>query len=550
MYKKIAFWYLSREAVPYWYILMADCATVFLAGIFAYAVNHGGSHALQNLSTLCSTLAVYLLCFIAGFRVFHTYSGIIRKSTIADLARLTLAMLLGVSLIMLGRIYLSADAHFLPIQFRTLLLQTLLAIFMMSGLRVTAKIFYDIYLRHVTPGGAYGLSHDTLLGMEMKDLLPREPIEVDMDSISLGMKGRCVMVTGAAGSIGSELARLLASCGPSRLILIDQAETPLHDLRMAMLRDWPGVRCHTIVTSVCHSHCMESIFRRYRPEIIFHAAAYKHVPMMEDNPVESVLNNVDGTRKLADLAVSHGVRKFVMVSTDKAVNPTNIMGCSKRICEIYCQSLARSRRDNPCGCQFITTRFGNVLGSNGSVVPIFREQIRRGGPVCVTHPDIIRYFMLIPEACQLVLEAATIGNGGEIFVFDMGKPVRIADLARRMIALSGRPGIAIRYTGLRPGEKLYEEVLTEEERVLPTRHEKIKIARVREHDFSEIRTSVDRLIAIARSYDEAATRRMMRTIVPEYNAPIVRVAADADMETPTVQGAGVSVSGPMTPVAV
>lgn len=534
MYKKIAYWYLSREAVPYWYILITDCMMVFLSGILAYAVNHGASHALQNFSPLCQTLAVYTICFMVGFRLFHTYSGIIRKSSVADLARLTLAMLLGVTLVMSGRVWLNADAYFLVIQFRTLLLQTLMAIFLMSTLRITAKVFYDIYFRHINTAGAYGLSHDALLDMEMKELLHREPIETDIEAVRRDMQGRCVMVTGAAGSIGSELSRLLASCSPSRLILIDQAETPLHDLRMTMQREWPGVRCFTIVTSICHSHRMESIFRRHRPEIIFHAAAYKHVPMMEDNPVESILNNVDGTRKLADLAVRYGVGKFVMVSTDKAVNPTNVMGCSKRICEIYCQSLARSHRDNPDGCQFITTRFGNVLGSNGSVIPIFREQIRRGGPVCVTHPDIIRYFMLIPEACQLVLEAATIGNGGEIFVFDMGEPVRIADLARRMIALSGRAGIAIRYTGLRPGEKLFEEVLNVEEEVLPTRHEKIKIARVREYDFNEISSAVDRLIATACTYDDAATRRLMHSIVPEYRPPIVAVA---DEET-TMEGVG------------
>ncbi|MDE5669480.1 MAG: polysaccharide biosynthesis protein, partial [Duncaniella sp.] len=290
----------------------------------------------------------------------------------------------------------------------------------MTGLRATAKLFYDLYVRRLTGGGAYGYSDKDLISMEMADLLQREPIEVNMSGISRALGGRSILVTGAAGSIGSELSMLLASCRPSQLVLIDQAESPLHKVRIELERLYPDLKCATIVTNICHIRRMEKIFAAYRPEYVFHAAAYKHVPMMEDNPVESVLNNVDGTRKIADLAVRYGVGKFVMISTDKAVNPTSVMGCSKRICEMYCQSLSEAQTTT----QFITTRFGNVLGSNGSVIPTFRDQIRRGGPVLVTHPDIIRYFMLIPEAWSLVLEAATIGRGGEIFAFDMGSPVR------------------------------------------------------------------------------------------------------------------------------
>ena len=361
--------------------------------------------------------------------------------------------------------------------------------------------------------GIYGLSGNSLLDLEMNNLLPREPINVDMDSISKKLKGKRIMVTGAAGSIGSELSWLLANFEPERLILVDQAETPLHDLRIRMKREWGSVKCATIVTSICHSHRMERIFQDYRPEIIFHAAAYKHVPMMEDNPVESILNNVDGTKKLADLAVKFGVKQFVMISTDKAVNPTSVMGCSKRICELYCQSLNQAGISD---CQFVTTRFGNVLGSNGSVSPIFREQIRRGGPVMVTHPEINRFFMLIPEACRLVLQAATIGKGGQILVFDMGQPVRILDLAKRMIELSGQRNIQIEFSGLRPGEKLYEEVLNDQETVLPTSHPKIKVARVREVDYAEACRQIEELITMARSYDAEGTVRIMKNIIPEY----------------------------------
>jgi len=520
MCKKLIDWYLSRDAIPYWCILLVDSLAVYFSGVLAYIINHGLSTAVGELLPLLSALLVYMVFFLVGFRLFHIYSGVIRHSTFADLGRVALALLVGVAGIMIVRLF-GSDTWLLTIRLRDLLLQVLMATILMCGSRVGVKAFYDFYLRHYSMGNVYGLSGDTLLDMEMSDLLPRMPIHVNMRQISDELQGKRIMVTGAAGSIGSELACLVAACRPELLILVDQAETPLHDVSLKMKRLWPDVPCRFIMLSICHSHRMEDILKGCRPELIFHAAAYKHVPMMEDNPIESVLNNIDGTRKLADLAVRYGVGKFIMISTDKAVNPTNVMGCSKRICEIYCQSLDREQhgRGGDGGhCQFITTRFGNVLGSNGSVIPIFREQIRRGGPVCVTHPDITRYFMLIPEACRLVLEASTIGRGGEIFVFDMGRAVRIVDLARRMIKLSGRDGIKIQYTGLRPGEKLYEEVLADEEKVLPTRHPKIKIARVREYDFGEVSHMVDDLISTARTYDELATIRQMKRLVPEYNS--------------------------------
>ncbi len=515
MPQKLINWYLSCQAIPYWYVLLTDCCIVLFSGMVGYTINHGLPPSTSALGNLFIAVCAYLPCYVVGFRLFHTYSGIIRQSSFEDLVRISYSLIVGIVLVMILRFYFHTDLFVIPFRFRDLVLQTLLAIVLMCGLRITAKIFYDIYLRRSNRNGVYGLSGNALLDREMKYLLPREPIKVDMEAISKELQGKCVLVTGAAGSIGSELAWLLASCKPGRLVLVDQAETPLHDVRIKMRREWPEVECETIVTSICHSHRMERIFTAFRPEIIFHAAAYKHVPMMEDNPVESVLNNVDGTRKLADLAVRFHVKKFVMISTDKAVNPTNVMGCSKRICEIYCQSLAKS---NTTGCQFITTRFGNVLGSNGSVIPIFREQIRRGGPVTVTHPDITRYFMLIPEACRLVLEAATIGHGGEIFAFDMGEQVRIVDLARRMIELSGRRDIKIEFSGLRPGEKLYEEVLDEGEKVLPTSNPKIKIAKVREYDFNEARHQIDNLIDTALTYDATNTVRMMKRIVPEYES--------------------------------
>lgn len=358
----------------------------------------------------------------------------------------------------------------------------------------------------------------TLKEVSIEDLLPRDEICVDLESVAESLRGKRILITGSAGSIGSEIVRQVASFSPSSLMLIDSAETPQHDIRRMMARDFPSVPCATVVTSITKADRMENIFKTFLPEYVFHAAAYKHVPMMEDNPCESIQNNVLGTKILADLSVKYGVRRFVMVSTDKAVNPTNVMGCSKRICEVYVQSLNKAERDGVVKgqTQFITTRFGNVLGSNGSVIPIFERQIKAGGPETVTDPNIIRYFMLIPEACELVLEAGTKGEGGEIFVFDMGKPVRIADLARRMIELSGAKGVEIKYTGLRDGEKLYEEVLSESEATKPSFHEKIRIACVREYDWSDVSREIDALIAQSHTYDDMAVVASMKRLVPEY----------------------------------
>lgn len=358
----------------------------------------------------------------------------------------------------------------------------------------------------------------TLKEVSIEDLLPRDEICVDLESVAESLRGKRILITGSAGSIGSEIVRQVASFAPSKMMLIDSAETPQHDIRRMMAHDFPSVPCATVVTSITKADRMENIFKTFLPEYVFHAAAYKHVPMMEDNPCESIQNNVLGTKILADLSVKYGVRRFVMVSTDKAVNPTNVMGCSKRICEVYVQSLNKAERDGVVKgqTQFITTRFGNVLGSNGSVIPIFERQIKAGGPVTVTDPNIIRYFMLLPEACELVLEAGTKGEGGEIFVFDMGKPVRIADLARRMIELSGAKGVEIKYTGLRDGEKLYEEVLSESEATKPSSHEKIRIACVREYDWSDVSREIDALIAQSHTYDDMAVVASMKRLVPEY----------------------------------
>ena len=368
--------------------------------------------------------------------------------------------------------------------------------------------------------GKSPLTHNQLHEVDIEDLLPREKIEVDMEAIGSLLKGRRILITGAAGSIGSEMVRQVARFEPAEMILLDQAETPMHDIRLMMTRKFASVKSETIVTSISNLEHMERIFSEHRPEYVFHAAAYKHVPMMEDNPAIAVQNNIYGTRVIADLAVKYGTLKFVMISTDKAVNPTNVMGCSKRICEIYCQSLNQAIQEGKVKgvTQFVTTRFGNVLGSNGSVIPIFKEQIKAGGPITVTHPDIIRFFMLIPEACRLVLEAGTMGKGGEIFVFDMGKPVKIVDLARRMITLSGADNIEIKFTGLRDGEKLYEEVLNDKEGTLPTTHPKIMVAKVRNYDYEVAKKNEERLMEASHTFDDMAIVGIMKEIVPEYKS--------------------------------
>lgn len=369
-------------------------------------------------------------------------------------------------------------------------------------------------------GKEENLTHQNLRPVDIEDLLPREKIEVDMNAIGKLLTGKRILITGAAGSIGSEMVRQVAKFNPSEMTLIDQAETPMHNIRMMMAHDFGHISNRTIVTSITNKEHMERIFAAYKPEYVFHAAAYKHVPMMEDDPAIAVQNNIYGTRVIADLAVKYGTKKFVMISTDKAVNPTNVMGCSKRICEIYCQSLNQAIAEGKVQgiTQFVTTRFGNVLGSNGSVIPIFKEQIRAGGPVTVTHPDIIRYFMLIPEACKLVLEAGTMGKGGEIFVFDMGQPVKIVDLAKRMIALSGARNVEIEFTGLRDGEKLYEEVLNDKEGTLPTVNPKIMVAKVREYDYATACENERRLMEVSKTFDDMAIVKVMKEIVPEYKS--------------------------------
>lgn len=384
-------------------------------------------------------------------------------------------------------------------------------------LNLGVKIYMSSDTRIWTPNDDY--SNIDLKEINIEDLLPRTQIQVDMNAIGALLNGKNIIITGSAGSIGSEMIRQIAVYKPAKLILIDQAETPQHDIRLMMRNDYPDIAAETIVTSITNEERMDNIFAKYKPHYLFHAAAYKHVPMMEDNPSESILNNVRGTKIIADLSVKYGVKKFVMISTDKAVNPTNVMGCSKRICEIYCQSLNQyinKSKDKESATQFVTTRFGNVLGSNGSVIPLFEKQIKEGGPVTVTDPNIIRFFMLIPEACKLVLEAGVHGKGGEIFVFDMGKPVKISDLAKRMINLSGAKNIKIEYTGLRAGEKLYEEVLSSTENTLPSFHNKIRIAKVREYSFAEIEKDINDLISIAHTYDDMAIVAKMKAIVPEY----------------------------------
>ena len=624
---KLFSWYFKRNALPYWTILLLDCLIIYLSAFFTYWLAHGGAMMQQHFYALSNTMLLYLVVCIISFRLYSTYSGIIRYSSFVDLQRVALANLTSLVVIIglhYGVNHLSPQAwEHLP--GRHLVLTFFIATAVMWGMRVLVKIMYDVassterakrvFIYGVHDGGValaksirsqrpakYRLrgfispdqhyAHHMLMGekvyiglenvreaiekesidavlispirkqefrndqalqdmliandikiymveqrvsettdgnvneplalkeVSVEDLLPRDEIEVDMESVDRELAGRRILITGSAGSIGSEIVRQVAAAGPAALMLIDQAETPEHDIRLMMKKQFPDVPVETVVTSICNQSRMEKIFQDFRPEYVFHAAAYKHVPMMEDNPSEAINNNVYGTKVVADLSVKYGAKKFVMISTDKAVNPTNVMGCSKRICEIYVQSLDRElkRTGKTDSTQFVTTRFGNVLGSNGSVIPLFKEQIKNGGPVTVTDPDIIRYFMLIPEACKLVLEAGTKGKGGEIFVFDMGKPVKIADLAQRMIRLSGAKDVKIEFTGLRAGEKLYEEVLNDMESTKPTFHKKIRIASVREYDFAEVERDIESLISIAKKFDDMQTVRKMKEIVPEFKS--------------------------------
>ena len=622
--QKLHNWYLSINALPYWVILVVDSLICYLSGIFVFWMYYHGAIAWENMVLLTKTIFMYMVFNLIGFRLFRTYSGIIRYSSFVDLQRVALAMVLSLSIAeVMHYVIYHWNLEFVRLEGRQIAAMYLVATIGMMLFRILVKSLYEVVfntdkgLRTLIYGvkdGGVGLAktirseqksnfqlkgfiaHDPTLGgrilmgekvymadedlakyikvlkiqavlvsplqndkfrndlklqdtllnlgvrifmssgekewnqnddytkvqlkeISIEDLLPRDQIHVDMDSIGNLLRGKKIMITGSAGSIGSEMVRQIAVYNPTELILIDQAETPQHNIRLMMHFEWPNIKAHTIVANISNEERMDKIFHTYRPDYVFHAAAYKHVPMMENNPSESIQNNILGTKVIADLSVKYGVKKFVMISTDKAVNPTNVMGCSKRICEIYCQSLNKMINehagDKPV-TQFVTTRFGNVLGSNGSVIPLFEKQIKNGGPVTVTDPNIIRFFMLIPEACKLVLEAGTHGSGGEIFVFDMGKPVKIADLAKRMIKLSGAKDIEIKYTGLRAGEKLYEEVLSTTENTLPSFHEKIRIAKVREYDYSEVSKQIDSLIALSHTYDDMAIVEKMKEIVPEY----------------------------------
>ena len=619
---RISSWYFTKDALPYWCVLLFDCMVVIGCGLFCYIIDHGATATANTFWPLMGTLVFYLLFYLIGFRAFHTYSGVMRYTSFADIHRVAFANLIGVGLIAILRQFFSFDQWFVPIRMRELAITFVLATVIMWSVRMIVKYMYEYYKTDQDARGVFiygvktgGLSiaralsspsnttfklkgfisdADDMIGkrlmgvkvyenndkiikmmelenantlfvsplkrdkfvkspemvdamiengiaiytmdtatkwdgksdistaqlkeIDIEDLLPRDEIEIDLTAIEELLKDKSILITGSAGSIGSEIVKQIAEFNPRQLVLIDQAETPQHDCRLMMANQYPDIKAETIVASICNKRHMEALFRKYRPDYVFHAAAYKHVPMMEDNPCESIQNNVEGTEIIADLAVKYNVKKFVMISTDKAVNPTNVMGCSKRICEIYVQSLDKAIKEgrHEGQTQFVTTRFGNVLGSNGSVIPLFREQIKNGGPVTVTHPDIIRYFMLIPEACKLVLEAGTMGEGGEIFVFDMGAPVKIADLAKRMIKLSGAKNIEIKYTGLRDGEKLYEEVLNDQEITIPTHHEKIKAAKVREYNFDEVKQQIDQLISDSYLYDDMATVAGMKKIVPEY----------------------------------
>lgn len=636
-FHKLINWYFNKKSLPYWCVFLFDCAIVFFSFLLVYQQTYGGAKTLSVLWQLCSMCAIYAIFYAVGFKMFHTYDGILRYSSFVDLQRVGFASFIGCVFSYLGHFFLLQFDYFQKVYIggREIALASIVCVLLLWAVRVLVKTVYDVSIdtfnarpaiifgvdecgmglaklvrndkslrmrlfgfmsngnevRHKVLMGLHVYSYDdverlihqkkmecllvsqssvgvfrndktlqdlliangvhifmprtneewnpaapdaTLKEVSIEDLLPRDEISIDLKSVADTLHGKCILVTGSAGSIGSEIVKQLCQFNPRELVLIDSAETPQHDIRLMMAKRYPHIKAETIVTSITGQLRMENIFRRFRPDYVFHAAAYKHVPMMENNPTESVENNIYGTKVLADMAVKYGVKKFVMISTDKAVNPTNVMGCSKRICEVYVQSLNNAVRSGKVeGCtQFVTTRFGNVLGSNGSVIPLFKQQIKAGGPVTVTDPNIIRYFMLIPEACELVLEAGVKGNGGEIFVFDMGKPVKIADLAQRMINLSGAKNVEIKYTGLRAGEKLYEEVLNDKESTKPSFHEKIRIANVREYDYSEVERDIEELIEVSKQYDDMLTVKKMKEIVPEFKSNnSVYEALDASTDT-------------------
>lgn len=622
-FHKLINWYFNKKSLPYWCVFLFDCAIVFFSFLLVYQQTYGGAKTLSVLWQLCSMCAISAVFYAVGFKMFHTYDGILRYSSFVDLQRVGFASFIGCVFSYLGHFFLLQFDYFQKVYIggREIALASIICVLLLWAVRVLVKTVYDVSIdtfnarpaiifgvdecgmglaklmrndkslrmrlfgfmsngnevRHKVLMGLHVYSYDdverlihqkkmecllvsqssvgvfrsdktlqdlliangvhifmprtneewnpaspdaTLKEVSIEDLLPRDEISIDLKSVADTLHGKCILVTGSAGSIGSEIVKQLCQFNPRELVLIDSSETPQHDIRLMMAKRYPHIKAETIVTSITGQLRMENIFRRFRPDYVFHAAAYKHVPMMENNPTESVENNIYGTKVLADMAVKYGVKKFVMISTDKAVNPTNVMGCSKRICEMYVQSLNNAVRSGKVeGCtQFVTTRFGNVLGSNGSVIPLFKQQIKAGGPVTVTDPNIIRYFMLIPEACELVLEAGVKGNGGEIFVFDMGKPVKITDLAQRMINLSGAKNVEIKYTGLRAGEKLYEEVLNDKESTKPSFHEKIRIANVREYDYSEVERDIEELIEVSKQYDDMLTVKKMKEIVPEFKS--------------------------------
>ncbi|RHL07527.1 MULTISPECIES: nucleoside-diphosphate sugar epimerase/dehydratase [Bacteroides] len=612
--------YLSAKVLPIWTILLIDVLIIVVSSLLAYALRYDFRSIFLESSTIDKTIVCTVIVNLVFFRVFRTYSNVLRFSSFIDIMRIFVALTVSYALLMISSVLLSSymDVRLAPVS--VFFMAYIISFAMMSCSRIVVKMFYellnfdgshsanvfiygakeagvniakalrvnlrnhyrlrgfiadepelinkvmmgvkvfpndetlidvlndrDVHTIIISPAkmeelkksdmadrllahniklmtapplsewSGQTLNRTQLKEIQIEDLLQRNPIEIDIHKVASHLEGKRVMITGAAGSIGSEIMRQVASFNPYKLILVDQAETPLHDIRLELQDRWRDIDAETIIADISNATRMEDIFREYKPQYIFHAAAYKHVPMMEDNVSESIQINVYGTRTIADLAVKYGAEKFVMISTDKAVNPTNVMGCSKRICEIYVQSLAKKlQQKGGHVTQFITTRFGNVLGSNGSVIPRFRDQIQRGGPVTVTHPEIIRYFMTIPEACRLVLEAGSMGNGGEIYIFDMGKPVKIVDLAKRMISLSGRTDVKIEFTGLRHGEKLYEELLNVKELTKPTYHEKIMIATVREYDYDEVKERIQKLIDVSYTYDQMKIVSAMKDIVPEF----------------------------------
>lgn len=517
---RLASWYFSRKALPYWCISILDFVIIFTSMILMYSLVYGPAILVGNGSLMLYTFLVDMVFYCVGMRIFRTYASVFRMLESRDLVQVVLMMLFGTVMCIAFRWAVDLLPFVEKVPYRVFVLTFVCATVLLYVWRIIARMLADIVRESLR---------------EEVELLPRQEIEVNMEMIGQQLRGQKVLITGAAGSIGSELVRQIAVYKPAQMIMIDQAETPMHSLMLEVKREWGDINTIFIVATITNRGRMEKIFARCKPDYVFHAAAYKHVPMMEDNPSVSVQNNVIGTRVLADLSVKNGVKKFVMISTDKAVNPTNVMGCSKRICEIYVQSLNNhlqsQAKDGKARTQFVTTRFGNVLGSNGSVIPLFKKQIEEGGPVTVTHPEITRFFMLIPEACKLVLEAGTLGHGGEVFVFDMGEPVKIVDLAKRMIHQSGRRDIKIVYTGLRDGEKLYEEVLFNGEEEQPTVHPKIRIANVRHYEYEDVCKQLDELAEICGTYEELDIVRKMKVIVPEFKSNNVKYEAiDKELE--------------------